>query len=111
MNKNQSIKIFLLLAILMLSNAVFSQKQAKIYHFTLNQEIDRAAYRLVKKAVREAEAQKADYIVMTLNTYGGLMDAADSIPPSVDAPVDNSTFPGFDNSTIRQLFVGTVHSR
>lgn len=79
MNKNQSIKYFLLLAILILSSSIFAQKQAKIYHFTLNQEIDRAAYRLVKKAVREAEAQKADYIVMTLNTYGGMLDAADSI--------------------------------
>jgi len=51
----------------------------KIYHFTLNQEIDRGAYRIVKKAVNEATAQKADFLVMTLNTYGGEMSAADSI--------------------------------
>lgn len=79
MNKFQSIKIVLVLAFLTLFSVVFAQKQAKIYHFTLNQEIDRSAYRLVKKAVRQAEAQKADYIVMTLNTYGGMLDAADSI--------------------------------
>ena len=79
MNKNQSIKLLLLALFFALSNSLFAQNQAKIYHFTLNQEIDRAAYRLVKKAVREAEAQKADYIVMTLNTYGGMLDAADSI--------------------------------
>ena len=33
----------------------------------------------MKKAVNEATAQKADFLVMTLNTYGGEMSAADSI--------------------------------
>ncbi len=56
-----------------------AEKPVIIYHFTLNQEIDKSAYRLVKKAINEAENQHADYILMTLNTYGGMLDAADSI--------------------------------
>ncbi len=50
-----------------------------IYMFTLDQGIMPAAWRLVKKAVTNAEEMKADYIIMRLNTYGGRVDIADSI--------------------------------
>lgn len=79
MNNFRFIAFLLFASIIFQNHTTFAQKQAKIYHFTLNQEIDRGAYRIVKKAIREAESQKVDFIVMTLNTYGGAMDAADSI--------------------------------
>ncbi|HNE51199.1 MAG TPA: hypothetical protein PLZ64_08660, partial [Chitinophagales bacterium] len=73
-NKKISFVLFILFF-----NFILGYAGDKIYHFTLNQEIDRGAYRIVKKAVNEATAQKADFLVMTLNTYGGEMSAADSI--------------------------------
>jgi len=58
---------------------VAPSKKVKIYTFNLEKEIFPAAWRLVKKAVEEAEEQQADYIIMRLNTYGGAVDIADSI--------------------------------
>lgn len=55
------------------------EKKMLVYVFELNQGIDPAAWRIVKKAVEEAEAMHADYIIMRLNTYGGMVDFADSI--------------------------------
>ncbi len=51
----------------------------KVYVFDLRQDIMPAAWRLVKKAVEEAESLEADYIIINLNTYGGMLDVADSI--------------------------------
>lgn len=51
----------------------------KIYLFELTQDIFPAAWRIVKRAVGEAEKQNADYIIMRLNTFGGMADIADSI--------------------------------
>ena len=50
-----------------------------VYRFELNEAIFPGAWRRVKKAVEDAEAQQADLIVMQLNTYGGAVDMADSI--------------------------------
>jgi len=55
------------------------QGKKKIYTFTLSQDIMPAAWRLVKRAIEEAEAMNADYIIIRLNTYGGLVNIADSI--------------------------------
>lgn len=51
----------------------------KIYTFEITEEIFPAAWRLVDHAVDEAEKQQADYIIIRMNTYGGMVDIADSI--------------------------------
>lgn len=51
----------------------------KIYYFELHQDITPMAVRLVDNAITEAMQQKADYIVMSLDSYGGLLDAGDTI--------------------------------
>ncbi|HXH18582.1 MAG TPA: NfeD family protein, partial [Chitinophagales bacterium] len=74
-----------LLSFILINTAVFPQndtsaaRKMKIYTFTLDGDIFPAAWRLVKKAVDEAEAMQADYLIMRLNTYGGMVDIADSI--------------------------------
>lgn len=55
------------------------QQKTKIYVIPLKQEIFPAAWRTIQKAFTEAEAMKADLIVIHLNTYGGMLDVADSI--------------------------------
>ncbi len=55
------------------------QGKKKIYTFELTEEIFPAAWRLVENAVNEAEAKQADYIIIRMNTYGGMVDIADSI--------------------------------
>ena len=50
----------------------------KIYYFELHQDIMPTAVRIVDRAIREAKEINADYIVMSLDSYGGLLDAGDS---------------------------------
>lgn len=50
-----------------------------VYTFSINEMIAPAAARTTKKAVAEAERLQADFILMELNTYGGMVDAADTI--------------------------------
>lgn len=50
-----------------------------IYRFELHDEISPSSERLVKEAFAEAEEMNADYIIIDLNTYGGLVESADNI--------------------------------
>ncbi|MDR0755000.1 MAG: ATP-dependent Clp protease proteolytic subunit [Prevotellaceae bacterium] len=61
------------------SQTTDSIQQKIIWTFELNREIDALAVRIVSKNISTAEQQKADYIIMQLNTYGGELTAADSI--------------------------------
>ncbi|MBS3769070.1 MAG: nodulation protein NfeD [Bacteroidales bacterium] len=50
-----------------------------VYNFDITQNIEPAAWRLTKRAFAEAQELNADYIVVNMNTYGGLVNIADSI--------------------------------
>lgn len=50
-----------------------------VYVFPLREEIMPAAVRQTAKCLKQALEMKADYVVINMNTYGGLLDAADSI--------------------------------
>ena len=51
----------------------------QIYYFELHQDIMPTAVRIVDRAIREAKEMNADYIIMSLDSYGGLLDAGDTI--------------------------------
>lgn len=51
----------------------------KVYLFPIHEEIMPAAVRLTERCLREATEMDADYVVIDMNTYGGLLDAADTI--------------------------------
>lgn len=51
----------------------------KVYVFPIHAQIMPSAVRLTDKCLREAQAWGAQRVVIDLNTYGGLMDAADTI--------------------------------
>lgn len=48
-----------------------------MYEYDIHREIGPAVSRLTKKAIEEAEKIKAAYILVDMDTYGGLVDAAD----------------------------------
>lgn len=50
-----------------------------VYYFEIRDEIAPPSWRKTQMAIDEAIQMKADVIVLRLNTYGGLVDAADSI--------------------------------
>lgn len=59
-----------------------STKQSIVYQIDIKEEISPGLARQVSKALVEANAQKADLVMVRMNTYGGLVDAADSIRTS-----------------------------
>ena len=50
-----------------------------VYKFDIHQEIGPAAWRITERAIDAAEEQSADYILIDLDTYGGLVTDADNI--------------------------------
>ncbi|MEZ4721928.1 MAG: NfeD family protein [Flavobacteriales bacterium] len=58
----------------------FASAQSKlIYQFNIKEEIAPPIWRKTKMAMDEAERLNADYVFINMNTYGGAVDAADSI--------------------------------
>lgn len=54
-----------------------------IYTIDINQEIDKRAQLYLKNGLAEAERLQADAVLLHLNTYGGLLDAADSMRTAI----------------------------
>lgn len=51
----------------------------KVFVFSINENIEPAMWRLTQKGFDAAKEQAADYIIIRLNTYGGMVNIADSI--------------------------------
>lgn len=61
-----------------------------VYRIRLDSDIDKAAQRLVTLGLEKAEKAGASYVLLDLDTYGGAVDAADSIRSAIlryDKPV------------------------
>ncbi len=69
----------LLSAVLSTSQAFAALPPKKVFVLTIHAEIDPRISRYVENALKEAELQKADYIVIDMNTFGGALDDADKI--------------------------------
>jgi membrane-bound serine protease (ClpP class) len=50
-----------------------------VYKYEMTEQIAPAIWRITKKSFEEAKKMGADFILIHMNTYGGLLDAADSI--------------------------------
>ncbi len=55
----------------------------KIYKFDIKEEIAPPVWHKTKKAFREAREFKTNLILIHMNTYGGMLDAADSIRTTI----------------------------
>lgn len=51
----------------------------KVFVFDMNRQVDKGLWRITQKAFQQAEKWSADLIIIRMNTYGGLVDIADSI--------------------------------
>lgn len=84
-------KFFTLFSSIILCIGAFAADSLTVfYRIRLDQNIDPAARRLVTLGLEKAAAADADYILLDLNTYGGAVDAADSIRNAIlrcDRPV------------------------
>ncbi len=50
-----------------------------VYVFPIRDDIAKPSFRIMKEAFEEAAAIKADYLLIHMNTYGGLVNIADSM--------------------------------
>ncbi len=73
----------ILSAILISVSAFGSDSTAVIYRIRLDQDIDQSAQRLVTLGLEKALEADADYVLLDINTYGGAVDAADSIRSAI----------------------------
>lgn len=70
------LRIFITFAIAAMSLAVSAQK---VFVVPIETEIDQSAFHHFKQGERKAHEAGADLLLVKLNTYGGALDAADSI--------------------------------
>lgn len=56
-----------------------TMKTTKVYKFDIKEEIAPPIWHLTQKAYEEAEEGDFDLVLIHMNTYGGMVDAADSI--------------------------------
>ena len=55
------------------------QENFKVYTFDIIENIAPPAWRLTQRAFEEAESMDADLILIRMNTYGGMLNTADSM--------------------------------
>ncbi|MFA6125991.1 MAG: NfeD family protein [Bacteroidales bacterium] len=51
----------------------------KVFVFDMNREVDKGLWRITQKAFEQSEKWGSDLVIIRMNTYGGLVDMADSI--------------------------------
>ena len=75
--------LFFLCVLLSCLTAYAGDSLKVFYRIRLDQDIDVSAQRLVVLGLEKAEAAEADYVLLDLDTYGGAVDAADSIRSAI----------------------------
>jgi membrane-bound serine protease (ClpP class) len=75
----QHIRFFLTLLLLMPILLLAQNDTVLIYKFDIKEDIGPASWRQTMKSIDKAEQLQADYILIHMNTYGGLVYSADSI--------------------------------
>ncbi len=61
------------------NKTITANKKQLVYQFNIHQDIGPAIWRQTQQAFDEANELKADIIIINMNTYGGLVNDADSI--------------------------------
>ena len=72
-----------LFTILMAVSAIAADSLTVFYRIRLDQDIDQSSQRLVTLGLEKAREADADYVLLDLNTYGGAVNAADSIRSAI----------------------------
>lgn len=88
MMKRFALTIFIMLSHFALAFA--GDSLAVVYRIRLDSDIDKSAQRLVTLGLEKADKADADYVLIDIDTYGGAVDAADSIRSAIlryDKPV------------------------
>ena len=71
--------IAFIFALILCISAFGSDSLTVFYRIRVDQDIDLSSQRLVTLGLEKAREAKADYVMIDLDTYGGALNAADSI--------------------------------
>lgn len=72
---------------------VYSQSGSQVYRFEIKEDIGPNSWRTVKNAFEEAESRNVEWIIMEMNTFGGMVNFADSIRSRIlDSPLQSIVF-------------------
>ena len=76
--------ILLLVLVIVTGNVIYSQDSVmRIYKFDIKEEIAPPVWHLTQKAFEEAKDLNVNLILIHMNTYGGMLDDADSIRTAI----------------------------
>lgn len=76
--------ILTLLSALLISVSAYSADSLSVfYRIRLDQDIDQSSQRLVTLGLEKAREAQADYVILDIDTYGGAVNAADSIRTAI----------------------------
>ena len=75
--------IITIVALTMSAMLYATDSLAVFYRIRLNQDVDPSSQRLVTLGLEKAAQAQADYVMLDLNTYGGDVNAADSIRAAI----------------------------
>ena len=75
--------LFIILMFLVQAFAFANDSLTVIYRIRLDSDIDKSAQRLVTLGLEKAAETGADFVLLDLDTYGGAVDAADSIRSAI----------------------------
>ena len=110
MNMSQLIRkvCILIPALLLLTAGKVDERSGKapseknkplVYVFEIRDEIGKRSWRIMREAFAEATRLRADYIILHLNTYGGMVNIADSMRTRIlNSPIPVFAF--IDNQAI-----------
>lgn len=90
-------RLIMFLLVMMMPLSSIAQTSSKVYVIDIREEISPGMARKLGKALDEALASKADLVILRINTYGGLLESADTmrtrllnLPIPVVAFIDNN---------------------
>ena len=96
-NMRKIISLFIFIAVILNSSILLAQNDTVqtsdtiktiVFVFDINKDIEPGMWRLTQKSFEEARNANADYIIINVNTYGGMVNMADSIRTKIlNSPV------------------------
>ena len=75
--------LFLLLLLLVTTFKSKGEEQKIVYQIDIKKEIDNTTRIYLRNGLEEAKSLGADAILLHMNTYGGLLEAADSMRTAI----------------------------
>ena len=77
------LRLLLTCLLCQLVGLAWGSKQPPVYLVTMRDQVDKSSWMLLQKGLKEAQQAQAQLIVLSLNTYGGQLDFADSMRTAI----------------------------